>query len=180
MPPPRTVVVPAYPSAAMPGAVLVPAPAPVVVAVAPQKAPAIPRRRVFQLDQTLSVDHCTLSAVALSVSEDGQWILSLRADQNPPVAQPATLGGLTPQLDTAYLLRNQFHVEVRCYGSATAVLGPQADQGPGKPVLCQLCVPDFWVQRGQPKHVRQCNCSDDVRKSFNDIDRVEVDFYYYK
>ena len=126
------------------------------------------------------VDHCAISAVALSVSDEGEWIVSFRADQNPPVKEPVTPGGRPSQLQTAHLLRNQFHVEIRCCGMAKVVSGPQADEGPGKPVLCQLGVPDFGVQRGQPKHVRHSDRLGDLRKCFRTIDRVEVDFYYYK
>jgi hypothetical protein len=136
--------------------------------------------KVYKLDRPLKVGHCGVSAVAIELRDDGQWTLSLRADQNPPVQPPATLGGLPTQLQTSHLLRSEFQVGVRCYGAAEVVAGPQADQGPGKPVLCELRPEGFWVQRGQPRHLRFEGGSECVRQFFALIDRVEVEFYYYK
>jgi hypothetical protein len=165
----------------------IPTPAPIVppssrlvVPVEARNAAAEKGLRVFQLDRDLVVDHCAISAVALTISDEGEWTLSLRADQNPPAKEPVTLGGQPPQLYTAHLLRNQFHVEIRCCGVAKVVSGLSADDGPGKPVLCKLSVPDFWVQRGRPKHEDRRGQSDDLRACFRTIDRIEVDFYYYK
>ena len=137
--------------------------------------------KVYQLERpTLAVDHCSISAVAVVLQDDGQWTLSLRADQNPVREETAAAAGPAGQTQTSHLLRNEFHVDIRCYGAMAIPGGDQADRGVGKPVLCVLHPEGFWVQRGQPRHLRTGGRSESLREYFRLIDRAEVEFFYYK
>lgn len=133
------------------------------------------RIRLFQLDRArLTVDHCTVSEIALQLHRDGSWVLSLRADQNMlPEEDPATLDDTyRPRL---HLRRNEFHVRLRCHGFY------QADQvllAAGRPVMADLHPVKFMVQRQEPRHVRIACCDPRVAQFYDLIDRVEVEFYY--
>src|SRR5262249_33729242 len=93
-----------------------------------------PRARFYQLDQArLQLEHCFLSRVALTLHDNGDWILSLRADQNPWMTGPRTVvstpeqergavSALQPPIadtgrQTSQLRRNLFIVAVRAYGA---------------------------------------------------------------
>jgi hypothetical protein len=149
-------------------------------------APATPGERValFQLSQSaLAVDHCSLSRVALLLRDDGSWALSFRADQNPvvPVAPPLparTVAGSTAlALQTLHIRRNQFFVRVRGYG-AFLVAPPGLDLAPGRPVLFEIAVDPFWVQRGVPEFLTFRGSDPSVAYDFALIDRVEVELRY--
>jgi hypothetical protein len=152
------------------------------------------RLRFFQLDVAkMQVDHCFLSRVAVTLQENGDWILSLRADQNPwmtggrnDVSTPIHVRGAAtaiqpaaPKLtkETDYLKRNQFFVSVRCYGAYPLKEGAPP-LAPGKPVLFELRPAPFWVQRGRPYDLWVKESLPDVRQYFDLIDRVEIEFFY--
>jgi len=138
-----------------------------------------PRRRtvveLYQLDRPrLKIDHCEISEVALQLRDDGIWVLSLRADQNrrPADGQPAQYN---PRL---YIKRNQFVVRLRCLGAFQSEPTETAVAA-GKPVLADLRTIQFWVQNGQPRYVRTGYRDPWVKEHFEEIDRVEVEFFYY-
>jgi hypothetical protein len=150
--------------------------------------------KVFQLARrTMQLDHCSLSRVALVLEENGDWTLSLRADQNPwmtgpdrEVSTPTQLRGpvsaLEPpiperRLHTEGLKRNQFFVKVRFYG-AYPVREEVPGLAPGKPVLFELPTAAFWVQRGYPYNFWARGNLFLASRHFDLIDRVEVEFSY--
>lgn len=151
---------------------------------------------VFQFPQPrLRVDHCYLSRLAVVLSPDGGYTVGFRADQNPqpaddPRAEPLAPLGLTDPLSplqpgerpgvsrqTAQLTRSRFVVRVRAVGTAP-LREPLPGLGATKPVLAELPVPEFWVERGQPFSGFHRGVSRDVRDQFGRIDRVEVEFTY--
>jgi hypothetical protein len=141
--------------------------------------------RYFQLDQSqVKIDHCSLSRFALVLHDNGEWTLSLRADQNPetegqPRNEITAPGGALPDdgKQTLQLRRNLFFVRIRCY-AAFPLDVKLPKQGPGFPALIELCPEPFWVQRGRPYDLRVRRPQPDVNRFFDLIDRVEVDFYY--
>ncbi len=56
---------------------------------------------------------------------------------------------------------------------------PRADETTGKPVLFELGPDRFWVQRGQPKDLWLRGTDKAVKRYFDLIDRVEIEFYYH-
>ena len=140
------------------------------------------RIRFFQLDRaSLNVEHCSIAKVVLHLEEDGLWKLNLWAEQNmPPRPAEHVLPGVTIRRDdiyTDYILRNQFFVKAR----ALAV-GLPADKFPeaqaAAPVLFQLAPPGFWVERGQPVHHEVFGNWESVRRYFDAVNRIEVEFFY--
>lgn len=152
-----------------------------------------PRERVryFQLEQSkIQLDHCFLTRVVLVVRDNGEWTLTLRADQNPwmrgpqhDVAMASNQSGVQglefPQTEKATngLKRNQFVVRVRFVADAK-LKDPLPGVVAGKPVLASLPAQEFWVQRGQPFDFRATCLSQDLYQNFDLIDRVEIDFSY--
>lgn len=138
------------------------------------------KRRVmvdlYQLDRPrLKIDHCEISEVALQLRDDGIWILSLRADQNrrPAEGEPVEYN---PRL---HIKRNQFVIRLRCLG-AFQNEPAETTMAVGKPVLADLHTTQFWVQNGQPRYIRTGYRNLWVKEHFEEIDRVEVEFFYYK
>jgi hypothetical protein len=129
---------------------------------------------LYQLDQVgLAIDHCAITQVALQLHDDGRWVLSLRADQNRRPAEGAPVV-YNPFL---HIKRNQFVVRLRCLGAArTPPL--TGDLAAGRPVLADLGPVSFWVENGQPLPVRTGDSSPWVQEHFEDIDRIEIEFFY--
>ncbi len=147
--------------------------------------PLAPTPMVYQLAASrLQLDHCFLSRVAVSLSADGSYEISFRADQNP-VASNDPGSPLRPSdaqpawtLQTAQLLRNQFIVKVRGYAAYPLPSTPP-NLAPGKPVLVEFPIEPFWVERGKPYSGFVTGvASDALRKKFEFIDRIEVEFTY--
>jgi hypothetical protein len=127
----------------------------------------------------LKIDQCEISQVALQLRDDGYWILSLRADQNRRPAEEEA-AEYNPQL---YIKRNQFHVRLRCLGAFKEAFEKEPGEAAlavGRPVLATLEPCAFWVQNGQPRYVRTGDWNACVAENFEDIDRVEIEFFYYK
>jgi len=145
--------------------------------------PASPQ--VYQLAQVrMQVDHCFLSRVAVGLYDDGNFAITFRADQNPaPSDDPASplRGDDFPPpratLQTAQLLRNQFLVTVRGYANYPVEANPPKLAAP-KPALVEFKVEPFWVERGKPYSGNVTGISEMVRRNFEFIDRIEVEFTY--
>lgn len=143
--------------------------------------PAAPEKhiKVFQLAQPdLRVDHCAVSRFALQLHDDGDWSVSLRADQNRR-DDLAVIEGRAPKTTDfrTHLKRNRFVIKLRCYG-AYSVAEPAADRTTGKPVLFTLCPPPFWVESGEPLDYEFPGHDAIVRQMYPLAERVEVEFYY--
>jgi hypothetical protein len=137
----------------------------------------------FQLAQSsVGIDQCVISLVSLTLHEDGVWLLSLRADQNPPLVEAP---GITPVIpdelrlavrQTGHIKRNEFFVRVSCFGPT-----PRGFAGPdltARPLLLVLQPQPFWVQNGQPRKVDFEGRAEHMGRFFEAIDRVEVDLSY--
>ena len=128
----------------------------------------------YDLDRPkLEIDHCSISGVVLQVRSDGRWVLNLRADQNPLPAEGRE-AEYNPKL---HIKRNQFVLRLRCLGNARHAVTPQAAVS-GRPVLAVIDVPEFWVERREPRFVRFKGEQVEIKEFFDRIDRVEVEFYY--
>jgi hypothetical protein len=152
------------------------------------------KAKYFQMSHTsVQLDQCFLSRVALTLEQQGFWTLSLRADQNPwmtgpnhevtgPFELPGAVSALHPLLsnlekETDGLKRNQFFVRVRCYGGYP-LREPLPAATIGKPVLFELPVAAFWVQRGFPYDLWTRQPMPDVARCYDLVNRVEVEFWY--
>ena len=128
----------------------------------------------------LQVDHCSISQISVNLHEDGDWIISLRADQNPiQLVPPAVDRDVTTSEEiykfTDHLKRNLFKVQLRCYARTGGV---PADSAVGKPVVIPLDVAPFWVQRQQPRWFVDMGNDARIRQYFDIIDHVEIEFTY--
>ena len=141
------------------------------------KAGPLERFKHFHLAKQagLQVGYCAISRVALVLNANGEFILSLRAYQDPAV--PLSPAAMPPNQNVDFLKRNKFHVRVLCYG-AFPVYEKALDKSSGKPVLCQLEPEGFWVQRGVPLDYRIQGYSPDAQRYFSRIDRILVVFSY--
>jgi hypothetical protein len=131
---------------------------------------------LYQLDRSrLQIDHCEISEVALQLYSDGRWILSLRADQNRRPDE----GGSQEFNPRFHIKRNQFVVRLRCLGAFQnePTVGALAV---GRPVLADLQPLPFWVENGRPYYLRAGDCDGWVAEHFTEIDRVEIEFYYFR
>ena len=181
---------------AMPYRTVDAAPKPTLTAVSLVRVPATPAPsavplmttdaalQVFQLRETrLQIDHCFLSRVAVTLHPDGRYQVSFRADQNPMPGDRDVRSPLRPgevvnvPLQTTQFRRNLFIVKVRGYG-VFPTLGDRPSLAPGQPVLVELPVEPFWVQRGEPYAGLAEGHSDAVRQFLPLLDRVEVEFTY--
>ncbi|MCO6457438.1 MAG: hypothetical protein J5I93_19225 [Pirellulaceae bacterium] len=127
---------------------------------------------VYQLyDPKLDIDFCSISRVALQMHNNGQWVLSLRADQHQ---RELVEQGYQPRL---YVKRNQFVIRLRAYGNFAELPTAAAIQS-GKPELVDLPEIKFWVQNGEPRFLRTTGHDDRIRQYFDLLDRVELEFFY--
>ena len=80
-------------------------------------------------------------------------------------------------MQTGHLLRNQFIVKVRGYASYPIATDP-LKLAIGKPALVEFPLEPFWVERGKPYSGFATGTSDAVRRNFEFIERIEVEFTY--
>ncbi len=128
----------------------------------------------------LQVDHCSISQITVNLSENGDWTISLRADQNPiQLVPPAVDRDVTTSEEiskfTDFIKRNLFQVQLRCYARTG---GSIAENAVGKPVVIPLEVAPFWVQRQQPRWYVDTGNDPWIRQYFDIIDHVEIEFTY--
>ncbi len=128
----------------------------------------------------LQIDHCSISQVTVNLSENGDWTINLRADQNPIQLEPPPVDRDVTTAEeivkfTDHLKRNLFQVQLRCYGRTG---GTTAASAVGKPVVIPLAVKPFWVQRQQPRWYVDTGSDPQIRQYFDLIEHVEVEFTY--
>jgi hypothetical protein len=162
---------------------------PAGVSPAPSAAAAAkppPKITFYQLTQAeVPKDHCSISRVAVILEQDGQWRVSLQANQNPvqpdgaPKPPPATTATTAnqPQKQTSHIKRNEFYVVVRGYG-ANQLKEASDGKALGKPLLFRFAMDPFWVQNGVPRDMVWDGNSGDVKKFYDLVDRIEVEFSY--
>jgi len=130
--------------------------------------------RIYQLQQSgIQNDHCLLSDVAVTLFENGDWIVSCRAVQNPELVEP------DQQPVFERFKRNRFMISVRGLG-AFPLTEPTPDGVLAKPMLFNIELPDEWMERGEVRTIRrqQPHGDKNVQRYFNDIDRIEVELRY--
>ncbi|HKM56488.1 MAG TPA: hypothetical protein VJY33_23995 [Isosphaeraceae bacterium] len=167
-----------------------------------------PRIKVFQfVPSALQIDHCSISRIAFSLQDNGQWRLSLQADQNPVVENSTALTTVLPSTTTSpdfpstgkpalatapirglpavrlkhttFLKRNLFVVQIRGLGDfAEQISVPASPPQLGKPVLVAMEPISFWVQNGVPYPLVSEGVVADASRFFDMIDRVELEFSY--
>jgi hypothetical protein len=134
----------------------------------------------FQLAQpSIAVDHCSISAVVLTLWNSGHWSLDFDARQNAedgPAAPRILPGSTGPQRFTDYIKRNLFAVRVRGLGFADGEIVMAARLG--RPVLFTLAPEPFWVQRRVPISPSLLGRDPRVASAFNVVDRVDVELSY--
>ncbi len=130
--------------------------------------------RLYDLDRPkLTIDHCSIAGVVLQLRSDGTWTLNLRADQNRR-PESEKIGTYNPKL---HIKRNKFVLRLRCLGNANRAPSAQ-EASTGRPVLALIEVPEFWVERGEPRFVRFQGRQQEIQEFFDHIDRVEIEFFY--
>lgn len=146
----------------------------------------------FVVTPMLQVDHCILSDLAVLLNEQGEWLVSFRAYQNPRaevLARVPDWTTLSPRglisdevvttleprrLQSSHILRNQFYVQIRMLAGNRV----GQDGTLGFPTAAVIDLEPFWVQRDQPLPY-QCRGNDrNVRNHFDQIERVEIEFKY--
>lgn len=158
------------------------------------------RTKSFQFDKSLVIHHCKLSAMAATINSDGQWTVSLVAEQN---GDNTTFNRLT-----RWLKQNEFVVTFKFYTDfqvdpivtdeslATFLLT--------RPVVAQVGPIEFYVRKGQPYHlllsgpktesglsrrnavsstrlqprVSNRGAHQQLARHFDQVDRVSVSFNY--
>jgi len=143
--------------------------------------------KLFQFvdDPVLRIDHCVLSNIAVLINERGEWSFSCRAYKNPlpPLQSSDPLPTLGPLVTTAerdrshsdHLLRNQFVVQLHCYGETTSFTTSSVV---GQPLITPIKPQPFWVQRHRPETEWQRGRCSRIALYYEAIDRVEIEFTY--
>jgi len=130
------------------------------------------RVKVFQMDRShLNNDHCQLSLIALTITETGNWKLNFIARQDPRLVSAVD----RPMFER--FNRNLFCISVRGEGGAP-IRDPVAQATLGKAQLFQLDPQPIVLEKGQVRELNFSSSSDDVRKYFDLIDRIEVSLIY--
>jgi hypothetical protein len=158
----------------------------------PRISPAL--RTFTQTTTALTVDHCTMSRISVTLFDDGGYTVSFRAEQNASFTQKPQQGagghvvsnlGAVPRdkpdqlLNTGHLRRNEFNVRLRFYGAPPATTTGKSDAIVPGPVLMTLDLNPFMVQRGEPvEYFHAAGGNPGVRILFNLVERVEVDLRY--
>jgi len=147
--------------------------------------------KAFNLvEPVLAIEHCSISRVSVTVTENGQFFVSMRADQNPQFGRrPLELvggqgvagQGFVPVqpgfvLQTGHLMRNEFLVAIRFY--ANRAQPEQRTRVLGGAVLTAIDLPGFMVQRGEQKSYTHADTSPDLGRFFRQLDHIQVDFSY--
>ncbi|MEZ6088459.1 MAG: hypothetical protein R3C05_10620 [Pirellulaceae bacterium] len=143
----------------------------------------LPYRKRFRPNRAqLRIDHCRVSDIVLDIESTGAWVMSLVAEQNPPL-EPEETQRFREHL---YLRRNEFHIEARLLASTTSGLADivetdilDREPDPGRIVAVRIRPRDFWVQREQPRTMQWHGHCRDVMNAFDDVTSVEFEFYYF-
>ena len=139
------------------------------------------RKRFRPSRDQLRIDHCRISDIAIDFDRGGNWVMSLFAEQNPP---------LEPEQDLRFrqrlhLRRNAFVVEVRLFSSPTTSVAAvvESDQqsrepNPGRLIAAKIEPKPFWVQREEPRSLVLRGQSDEIARWFDELSAAEFEFFY--
>ncbi|HWL09845.1 MAG TPA: hypothetical protein VNQ76_15675 [Planctomicrobium sp.] len=128
--------------------------------------------KVFQLDASeLRNDHCQLTKVALTIQQNGKWMLNFTARQDPDLV-PTHMRASFERFE-----RNLFCVSV--YGAGLFPTIERIDVSPtGKPQLFYLFLQPTVLEKRQISRLNYSGHSDEISRYFELIDRVEIDLRY--
>lgn len=130
------------------------------------------RVKVFQMAKPeLRIHHCSISQAAVTLLDDGTWIVNYVARQDPDTAHP----DLQDQMRR--FKQNRFRVMIRGLGLYETAEEPELSLV-GKPELFRLTPKDVWVEQKETRFVRERGALLAARQFFDTIDRLEIDFQY--
>lgn len=128
--------------------------------------------KVFQIrPASLIADHCTVSQIAVTLSDSGDWFLSCSATQNPAAVEA------TRRTEFERFLRNQFRLQVR----PVLIISGDSPVKPGDGGLPEVeCIEDqtFWVRKGEQRKLALSGTSDRLATLFEQVERVQIHFSY--
>ena len=140
-----------------------------------------PRAKLFQIARnSITIEHCSISDIALQIEPSGKWLLRLRGDQNPIEKTEELIRN-----KDIHIRRNAFRVQVRLLTTARSngenrtplvEKQPLIDQA-GKLALVSFDVEEFWVQREAPMYIAKDGYEHGIVNSFADIDQAEFEFF---
>jgi hypothetical protein len=178
--------VPAIPVPALPAPAnsVLPPPAnvpPLVPIPTPSTPPATvacgPPTRVFQLQNDLTYEQCSIRHVVVTLQKtgsDARAVIGYLGIQNPAQADPKRAAIV------ATIKRNRFHVRALALSSATPQ--PAAAAGTsniGAQVLFTLETEPQWFEQGETRYVQLTCCQvPGLKESFDLVDRIEIEFQY--
>ena len=121
------------------------------------------------------------TATALTTVQPSTTLNSTLPTMGKPALPIAPIRGLPAgsAKDTAFIKRNLFVIRLRGLGDfSEGIASPPVPSPIGKPVLFATPPIKFWVQNGVPYSLVIGAALPDVRASFDQIDRVEIEFSY--
>lgn len=138
-------------------------------------------KRFRPIRTQLRIDHCRVSDIVVDVESNGVWVMSLLAEQNPP---------LEPEEDRRFqqrlhIKRNAFDFEVRFHAaqhqqtqSIVETDAMVAEPNAGRLIAARIHPDPFWVQRQRPRHMRWSGYSRDIELRFRELQTAEFEFSY--
>lgn len=135
-------------------------------------ASAPTRIRTFPLrEKALTIDHCRISRVVVTIAENGEWSIDMVAEQNPQL--------LTNEKQPRIQLyqQNKFHITVRPLLGSQVVSSNSLDDV-AAPTVSSLQVTPFWLEKGQTKNVHFSDYDPQLAARFDSIRQVAVDLQY--
>lgn len=152
----------------------------------------VPSVKLLQFPRSgLAIDHCSIVDPALQLYDDGTFVLTATAWQNPQFHGPQhpNSGQLAPGVEPdgvdrqltrtevtnfEHLLRNEFFVEVAVH----SLVADSAESDLAAPVLLRIIPKPFFVERGQPYKLYATGCLSGIRRYFDVIETAELQFHY--
>lgn len=130
------------------------------------------RVRSFPLrKKDITIDHCRISDVVVTIAESGDWTVDMVAEQNPQLLS----NEMQPGIQIYH--QNKFHITVRpLLGSQ--VVSPDSLNDVVAPTVSSLRVSPFWLEKGQTKHIHHVEYDPQLAARFDSIRHVAVDFQY--
>ncbi len=141
----------------------------------------VPRSKLIQIaSEDITIAHCRVRDIAMRIEPNGNWRVSLKADQNYLRDDASRERNLDLQLK-----RNAFNVTIRLLSSSRASgenLSPSVGSEDrtyqaGKLVLAVIEIPEFWVQREAPRSIVETGNNQDIAQGFLDIEQAEFEIF---
>lgn len=131
------------------------------------------RLKTFQMRKAnLTLDHCQISHVTITISSTGNWTMHMQAKQHPGELLAAKL---RPPFER--FQRNLFRVDVRPVGLMTLDTA-EATSPIAKPEFPCIPMQQFWIQKDQTQRIQRRGHSRDLARYFDVIQQTEIHFSY--